>query len=134
MPLMMGETEHMLQKIESVYMYVNRIIQGGYNFRSNKTKVCQDIKVDLPRQMMCKAAVRFLHKHLINRKCDSILNKMIIPKRKISMIHLRKPQSGQYHGSLDKVVDLYNKLPAKVKTMTIRQFKKYMKNNDIKTQ
>ena len=61
MPLMMGKNESMLQKIESVYMYINRIIQGGYNFRSNKTKVCKDIKVDLPRQLMCKAAVRYLH-------------------------------------------------------------------------
>ena len=124
----------MLQKIESAYMYVNRVIQGGYNFRRNKTKVCQEIKVDLPRQLMCKAAVRFLHKHLINRKCDAVLKKLIIPKRKISMIHLKKPQSGQYHASLDQIVDLYNKLPAKVKIMCIGQFKKYMRNNDIKTQ
>ena len=50
------------------------------------------------------------------------------------MIHLRKPQSGQYHASIDKVVDLYNKLPAKVKAMSIGLFKKYMKSNEIKTQ
>ena len=133
LPLYLGENESVLQKIESTYMFINRIILGGYNWRTNKTKVCNEIKVDLPRQSMCKASVRFMHKHIHNQKCKAILDQLVIPRRKISMIHVRKPQAGQYHASIDRLVELYNKLPPKVKPMSMGQLKKYLKNNDIKT-
>ena len=66
MLLFVGETEYVLQKIEATYMTVNRIIQGGYTYHTNKSKICKVIEVDLPRQAMCKASVKFIHKHLLH--------------------------------------------------------------------
>ena len=99
----------------------------------NKEKFCNGIQVDVPRQTMCKAAVKFLHKHLRYRRCDSILNQLIIPKRQVSMIIVKQPQLSPYPSSLDKIVYLYNKLPAEVKSMTMGQMKKYLNRNPIKT-
>ena len=46
------------------------------SIQNGKTKLCKEIKVDLPRQWMCKASVRFLHKHLLNQKCGAIIDKL----------------------------------------------------------
>ena len=116
----------MISKVEATYMTLNRIIHGGWTFRTNKTKICNEIEVDLPKQNLYKTAVKFLHKHLTTRKCESILNQMIIPKRKVSTIYMKQPQLGQYHGALDKIVEVYNKLPPQVRCMKIGAFKKYL--------
>jgi len=58
---------------------------------------------------------------------------LIIPKRKASIIYVRKPQIGIYNASLDKCIEVYNRLPAHVKDMTTRQFKKYIQRNSLKT-
>ena len=88
--------------------------------------------MDLPKQNLYKTAVKFLHKHLTTRKCESILNQMIIPKRKVSTIYMKQPQLGQNHGALDKIVEVYNKLPPQVRCMKIGAFKKYLSRNPIK--
>ena len=114
-------------------MLVNRITHGGYTFKVNKNTICETIKSDLPIQATCKTAVTFLHKHLLHRKCESLINRLAIPKRNASMIYVREPQNSTYTASIDKLVELYNKLPAKVKLMTIGSFKRYMRKNEIKT-
>ena len=40
LPLYMGENLQTQQKLESAYMTINRIIQGGLTFRVNKVKIC----------------------------------------------------------------------------------------------
>lgn len=89
--------------------------------------------MDIPHQHMTKTAAIYMHKHLTHRKCASIVNQLIIPKRKASHIYVKNPQQGIYNASLDKCVDLYNRLPTQVKEMTIPQFKRYTKKNDLKT-
>ena len=122
----------MISKVEATYMTLNRIIHGGWTFRTNKTKLCNKIEVDLPKQNLYKTAVKFLNKHLTTQKCESILNQRIIPKRKVSTIYMKQPQLGQYHGALDKIVEVYNKLPPQVRCMKIGAFKKYLSRNPIK--
>ena len=133
MPLFMGENEGVFQKVESAYMNINRLILGGNNWMTNKTKICSEIKVDPPRQLICKAALRFIHKHLIKKTCGAIINQLSIPKRSVSMIYVKDPQSGTYHASIDRIIEVYNKLPTKVKEMSIGQFKKYLQKNEVKT-
>ena len=116
-----------------VYMMVNKIIRGGINFQVSKVKICREVKVDLPNQHMTKTAALYMHKHLTHRKCDSIINQLIIPKHKVSHIYVKNPQLGIYNASLDRCVELYNRLPTQVKAMTIAQFKCYTKKNDLKT-
>merc|ERR1711954_538391 len=100
---------------------------------TNRNKICKEIDVDLPRQAMCKASVKFIHKHLLHQKCEAIIEQLIILKRKSSIIYVKQPQLSPYHASIDRMVDLYNKLPAEVKLMTMGQFKKYINQNQIKT-
>ena len=129
----MGENQQTQQKLEAAYMTVNRIIPGGLTFKVNKVKICREIQVDLPQQHMFKMAALYLHKHLSHRKCKSLVNQLIIPKRVASTIYVKKPQIGMYNASLDKCVENYNRIPSNVKSMTHRQFKKYYKKNSIKT-
>ena len=129
----MGENEQIKARLESTYMLVNRIIHGGYTFKVNNKKVCKEANVELPRMHMSKTAVTFVHKHLSHLKCISITEKLKIPKRKISHIYVRNPLNSTYPSSLDRLVDMYNKLPPETKTITMGQFKAYMRKNDIKT-
>ena len=47
--------------------------------------------------------------------------------------NVRDPQIGMCHASLDRIVELYNKLPANIKAMKIRPFKRYLKKDTVKT-
>ena len=71
LPLYMGECELSKSRLESVYMHINRLIRGGYTYRVNKSKICNQIKVDLPRMAMAKTGVTYIHNHLKHKKCDS---------------------------------------------------------------
>ena len=82
---------------------------------------------------MCKTAVTYLQTHLIHRKCNAIIDRLVIPKRKSSTIYVRDPKIWMCHASLDRIVELYNKLPANVKAMKIWPFKRYLKKNTVKT-
>ena len=113
-------------------MTVNRIIKGSDTFKEYSEKICKQIKVDTPQQHMRKTAAIYLHKHLKTGKCRALLDKLIIPKRETSHIYTKHPQLGTYCASLDKTVEMYNKLPAKAKLMTVRQFRKYCKKNEVK--
>ena len=77
MPLFFGESETVLNKVESTYMLINWIIHWGHTFMTHKVKICKMIKADLPRQNMTKTAVKFLHNHILKGKCDAILDQLI---------------------------------------------------------
>ena len=113
-------------------MTINRIIRGGLTFKVNKVKICKEISVDLPAQHILKTAAKYMHKHLMHRKCDAVINDLIIPKRVSSHIYVRNPLNGVYNASLDKITELYNRMPAVTKSMTMRQFNRYCTKNDIK--
>merc|ERR1711954_205312 len=66
---------------------------------TNRNKICKEIDVDLPRQAMCKASVKFIHKHLLHQKCEAIIEQLIILKRKSSIIYVKQPQLSPYHAS-----------------------------------
>ena len=62
-----------------------------------------------------------------------MIDQLIIPKRKSSYIYVREPQNGIYHGPIDKIIELNNKLPATARTMSIEHLDKYIKRNSVKT-
>ena len=133
LPLYLGETEATMNRFEAAYMSIYRRIRGGYTFRVNRKTICKDINTDLPRMHIAKKAVTFIHKQLSHRSCHSLVDRLIIPKRIASMIHMRNPQNGIYPTSLDRGVSLYNKLSTDLKSKRIGPFKRHLKKNDIKT-
>ena len=96
-----------------------------------KTQICKDIKVDLPKMWMKKAAATFLHKHLTTAKCHDLILQLKIPKRIASPIFVRDPQLGNYNCSLDRIVEVYNSLPLDIKAKKVMPFKRYLKKHDI---
>ena len=82
---------------------------------------------------MAKMAVKYLHKHITAGKCESVLSQLIVPKRKASSVFVKQPQLGNYHTSLDKIVEIYNLLPASAKAKQMGPFKRYLTKNTIKT-
>ena len=86
----------------------------------------------MPKLAMAKTLATFLPKNLSHMHCDSLINQLIIPKRKTSKIYIRKPQQGLYHAAIDKIVEGYNLLPAEVKSLNMGPFKRYMRKNTIK--
>ena len=82
---------------------------------------------------MAKTAVKYLHKHIIKCKCEVVLSQLIIPKRKASSGYVKQPQLSNYHTSLDKIVEIYNLLPASAKAKQMGPFKRYLTKNTIKT-
>ena len=127
----MGESQQTVQRLESLYMTINRIIRGGLTFKVNSVKICKEIKVNLPLQHIRKVSAQYIHKHLKTKKCTALLDELIIPKREISHIYVKQPQMTTYCASLDKSIEMYNLLPAKTKVMTGKQFKKYCKKNNV---
>ena len=133
LPLYMGETQVLRSKLESTYMTLKRIIHGGLTFTVSKVNICKQIKEELPEKHINKTAAKFIQKQLYTRKCPALLDELIIPKRDASIIYLKNPQLGTYPASLDKLINLYNKLPQKTKSMNPSRFKRYLKNNEVNT-
>ena len=96
-------------------------------------KICKEISTDLPRQWMAKTAVKYLHKHITAGKCESVLSQLIVPKRKASSVFVKQPLLRNYYTSLDKIVEIYNLLPASAKAKQTCPFKRYITKNTIKT-
>ena len=117
LPLYMGETEGLRNRLEACYMTLNRIIHGGVTFKISKVNICKKIKCDLPSKHILKTSARFIQKHIYLKKCPAILDKLVIPKREASIIYMRSPQMGTYPASLDKLIQLYNSLPLTHKSM-----------------
>ena len=74
---------------------------------------------------------RYIHKHIYKRKCPAIIDELIIPKRVASIIYMKNPQNGIYPASLDRLVNIYNKLPQDVKNKNPSQFKRYLLKHDV---
>merc|ERR1711954_50654 len=115
LPLFMGENLDIRDKLESTYMTIKRIIHGGLTFRVRKTDICRKIKEETPDKHILKVSTKFIHKHLHHRKCQSLMNELIIPKRSASIIYLKNPLISTYPGSLDRIIQIFNKQPQKVK-------------------
>ena len=113
-------------------MTLNRIIHGGVTFKVSKINICKKIGCDLPSKHILKTSARFIQKHMYLKQCPSIIEKLVIPKREVSMIYMRKPQLGVHPASLDKLIQLYNRLPQSHKTMKPARFKKYLTKNYLK--
>ena len=112
-------------------MTLNRIIHGGVTFKVSKVNICKKVKCELPSKHILKTSARFIHKHLYMKKCPAILDKLVIPKREVSIIYMRKPQMGVYPASLDKLIQLYNSLPLTIKSMKPTKLKRYLIKNDL---
>ena len=131
LPLFMGESEAIKAKVESTYMLVNRLIHGKCGYMTAKTKICKDIKSDMPNMWMRKTAAKFMHKQITSAKCDDLLMQLKIPKRKASPIYVKDPQLGNYNCSLEKMVEIYNSLPVDLKAKKVVPLKRHLKKHDI---
>ena len=131
--LYMGENKEVRSKLESTYMTLKRIIHGGLTFKVRKVEICNYIKEEPPEKHILKVAAKYIHKHLHLRKCPALMNELIIPKRSASIIYMKNPLNDTYPGSLDKLIQIYNKLPQDVKSKNPNQFKWYLKKNEVKT-
>ena len=131
LPLFKGENQEIRDKVESTYMTLKRIIHGGLTFRVRKTEICQKIKEETPDKHILKVSAKFIHKHLHFRKCPALMEELVIPKRAASLIYLKNPLNGIYPGSLDRLIQTYNKLPQNVKAKNPNQLKRYLKKHDV---
>ena len=82
---------------------------------------------------MAKTAIKYLHKHINAGKCESVLSQLNVQNTKASFFFIKQPQLGNYHTSLDKIVEIYNLLPASAKAKQMGPFKRYLTKNTIKT-
>ena len=130
-PLYMAETEGLRSKLEASHMTLNRIIHGGLTFKVNNSKICKRIGCELPDKHIKKISARYIQKHMYHKQCPAIIDKLVVPKREASVVYMRKPQLGVYPASLDKLIQLYNKLPTDTKTMKPQRFKRYLAKNDL---
>ena len=71
--------------------------------------------------------------HITVGKCESVFSQLIVQKRKDSIVFVKQPQLHNYHTSLDKIVEIYNLLPASAKAKQMGPFKRYLTENKIKT-
>ena len=84
--------------------------------------LCLQYSLPHPASLLAAPLTRHSFKHLVKKKWDSLISQLNIPKRKTAMIYVKEPKGGHYHASLDKIVAIYNQLPATVKTKEIGPF------------
>ena len=133
-PLYTGQTQTVKETINTVIMRCNREIHKGNTFKVNNKRVCKEIKVDEPMQLILKQGILFIHKVLFNQYPPSILEEVCLPKSErnveISMHYIPKTDTGK-KTCIYANIALYNSLNESLKSMPPKALKRYISKSII---
>ena len=133
--LFTGQTEWTQRKITSILIKCNREIYRKNWFKVSNQKICRDILVDLPEEMLRKSTLRFFHKLVWNKKPIQLYEnlKFNTKHRECSKISIKNPMRKQANRrtALYVGLDLYNNLKHGYKLTHPRQFKKQLKKMKV---
>ena len=84
-----------------------------------------------PDEEIVKASAKTIHKFMYNQKTPSIQKLITRTKRSTSNYYHLTPKKKSYRTTLEVLIQLYNKIPADVRTLKPLSFKKKFKKLDL---
>ena len=135
--LLTGQTEWTKAKFTSILMKCNRMIFYKDWFKVSNRRICREIQVDHPLEIIKKSTLKMFHKMVWLKSPVQIYNKLKFNNRhrECSAISLKKPLSKQVSRRTPIVsgLNLFNNLQIGMKMTHPKKFKKLLKKNKIWT-
>ena len=116
-------------------MKLNRLIFNQNTYKMSNKRICKNIQVELPDQLIKKNTLNMIHKLVVKRETDSIAKRIRIQRHtrtssKISL-NLNLKTKKAKRSILYKGIKMYNAIPANLKTLSVSLFKKRLKKYHI---
>ena len=135
MPLYIGETWALRQKIHTQIMNIARFCRGEYGFKISCAKICKEIGWSTPDQMILKSTAVFIHKciYLDQPKQITKLFKVQRMRRNTNIFTKYYHKTGKFERNIIfQSYKLYNGLPEDMKSLNPKLFKSRLKQLTIK--
>ena len=134
-PLYCGHMQEIKNNLTAQLMKLNRLIYMNNTYKMSNQKICMLINVEMPDQMIKKNTLNLIHKLMIKKKPQSILNRIRENRHsrssaKINLnLNLRTKKAKR--SVLYRGIKLYNSIPTQLKSLSVKLFKKRIKKYHI---
>ena len=122
LPLYCGQNQQIRNDLSVLLMKINKTIFQGNTYKISNRKICKQIDVDLPDQLLKKATINLLHKMLTKKMTKSILKLLRTTRNnrrctKLSLVNGFRTKRGE-RSVLYKAIKIYNSLPTFMKALS----------------
>ena len=77
-PLYCGQTQEIRNNLTTQLMKLNRLIFNQNTYKMSNKRICKNIQVELPDQLIKKNTLNMIHKLVVKRETDSIAKRIRI--------------------------------------------------------
>ena len=126
---MPGQTQHIINKAETILMCINRCITSNPEWLRSNNVLCNYISADAPSQDTINSNLILMHKMFQNKKPDQIVNHLNFLKRSFGKVNVKDyPLSYRSRRSpLVAGVQLNNAIPQNYRIFPKKMLKKKLK-------
>ena len=120
--------------LQTCIMKIVRFVKNDQCARISNSKLCKSLNWDIPSQMILKKSMIFTHKMILTMKPKKLISLIRFPKlRRNPKFTLKyNPKTEKFkRNMIYESLRIYNELPQDMKKMSMKQFKKAMKNHYI---
>ena len=96
-------------------------------YRKKNKEICQEIKSELPDQMILKSNAKYITKVIYEKEVAQILSMLSLNNRLGTKIYIKHPHKPTSKSSLIRQIRLYNALTLDLKAMNPKQIKRKLK-------
>ena len=125
--LYIGQSEQVKSKLYALIMFCYRLMYAKNTYMMRNSKICDELGVDYPDQLLIKSALSFTHKIcLLKRPADltALFRSQRLSRKEtqISMVYIPRTQKFQCI-FINKAFELFNKLDTKFRNLSVKNFK-----------
>ena len=131
LPLFLNQTQQVQNQCEVMLMRINKMIDGQKYFRTENEKICNRIKMPLPKQEIVNSSAKFIQKLIHDRKTPAIMERITRTKRVTSKFYHIYPKKKIYKTPLEVLINLYNQISNELKHEKPKTFKRKLKKEKI---
>ena len=134
-PLYYGQTENVVSRFHTTIMTCYRSIYAKPTYKMRCEKICKNIKMPMPKELLAKDSVKLLHKIIDNRKPLQVNQLLKYPMRclRSTMLTLRhQPKSERTkRGLIYSGLITMDKIPHKIRSLPNETFKGMISRYDF---
>ena len=122
-----GQQESVLDRFHTTVMKIYRAILNQCTYKTRCEKICSDIKMPMPRELIAKDAMNFTHKLLLYKKPIQLYSLLKLPGRitrvTAPQVLYRPTTERSKRSSFNSMITTYNTLPSSLRGLAADGFK-----------
>ena len=129
-----GQNQTVTSKFHTALMRMYRIIFNGCTYMTRCEKICSEVKMPMPKELIYKDAMIFIHRLLTDKKPKQLYSLIRIPGRltrvSIPTLSIKCNTERSRRGAYNVMVTKYATLPPELRGLSVNAFKSIVRNKD----